>query len=49
MEIIWYTSVSDWYDHYILNNSLGVPFEFWIILMWSAISIIYLILKKLIW
>lgn len=49
MEIISYISVSDWYTHYILNNSLWVPFEFWLILVWSAISLIYLVLKKLIW
>ena len=49
MEIIWYTSVSDWYDHYIINNSLWVPFEFRILLIGSAISLIYLILKKLVW
>ena len=49
MEIISYISTSDWYTHYILNNSLGVPFEFRLILVCSCIWIIYLVLKKLIW
>lgn len=49
MEIISYIWVSDGYTHYIINNALGVPFEFRVILVWSWISLIYLVLKKLIW
>lgn len=49
MEIISYISTSDWYVHYVLNNALWIPFEFWIILVWGVISLIYLVLKKLVW
>lgn len=49
MEIISYISSSDWFTHYVLNNALGVPFELWILIIWSSISFIYLVLKKIIW
>ena len=48
MEIIEYVW-SDWFVHYILSNSLGIPFEFYILLLLSSFWLIYLILKKLIW
>lgn len=49
MEIISYVSLSDWFTHYVINNALWVPFELWIVLVWTAISFLYLVLKKIIW
>lgn len=48
MEIISYIG-SDGFTHYILNNALWVPFELRVLLIGSAISFVYLVLKKLIW
>ena len=49
MEIISYISSTDGFTHYIINNALGVPFELWVLLIGSAISFLYLVLKKIIW
>lgn len=49
MEVISYISTTDGFTHYILNNALWVPFELWILLIWSCICFIYLVLKKIIW
>lgn len=49
MEIISYISTTDWFTHYILNNALWVPFELRLLIIWTGISFIYLVLKKIIW
>ena len=49
MEIIAYISSTDWFTHYILSPTLGVPFLLWIILVGWSISFVYLVLKKIIW
>ena len=48
MEILQYIG-SDWFTHYIFNNSLGIPFTFYVILIGASISIIHLLLKKILW
>lgn len=49
MEIISYISTTDWFTHYIINNSLWVPFELRLLIIWVSISFIYIVLKKIIW
>lgn len=48
MEIIDYVW-SDWFVHHIIVNSMGLPFLLYILLLCGAVSLIYLILKKIIW
>lgn len=48
MEIIDYIG-SDWFVHHIVSNSMGIPFFLWILVISGSISLIYLILKKIIW
>ena len=48
MEVIDYIG-SDWFVHHILSNSLGIPFELYVLMILSAFGLIYLVFKKLIW
>ena len=48
MEIIDYVW-SDWFVHHIIQNAMGIPFLFWILLVCGCVSLIHLILKKIIW
>lgn len=48
MEIVDYIG-ADWYVHHIVSNAMWLPFFFRILLICWSVSIVYLILKKIIW
>lgn len=48
MEIIDYVW-SDGFTHHMFVNNLWIPFLFYVLLLCGAVSLIYLILKKIIW
>lgn len=48
MEIIDYVW-NDWFVHHIIVNSMWLPFLLYVLLLCGAVSLIYLILKKIIW
>lgn len=48
MEIIDYVW-SDWFVHHILNNSWGIPFELYFIVLMFCPLFIYLVIKKILW
>ena len=48
MEIIQYIA-TDWFTHYLIVPAWWMPFLLWLFMVSAVISLIYLIMKKIIW